>query len=79
MWLPSGNLACDTCPAKFDWNIGASQEAVINAARTRGWHLFTGASLTGKDLEQHLCPACVGTNRGSVPKAERLVEDQPLF
>lgn len=77
MWLKDGNLACDTCGTVHEY--GGPRVMVLNAARSRGWHLFQGASLTGKRLDSHLCPACVGTARSAKVKVERLEEDEPLF
>lgn len=77
MWLKDGNLACDTCGIVHEYN--GPRVLVLNAARSRGWHLFQGASLTGKPLNSHLCPECVGTSRSGKVKIERLEEDEPLF
>jgi hypothetical protein len=77
MWLKDGDLSCDTCSEVFSHH--GPHVIVLNAARGKGWHLFAGASLTGKQLDSHLCPACVGTARSSVTKVQRLVEDEPLF
>jgi hypothetical protein len=76
MWV-KGDLACDTCRVVFDY--AGPRARILNAARSRGWHLFSGASLTGKRIESHLCPPCIGTARSSKPRVERLVEDEPLF
>lgn len=78
MWRKDGNLGCDTCDAVYEY--GGPRVAVLNAARSRGWHLFRGASLTGKTLDSHLCPVCVGSARAALrSKTERLNDEEPLF
>lgn len=77
MWLKDGDLACDTCKTVHEY--AGPRVLVLNAARSRGWHLFKGASLTGKPLDSHLCPECVGTARTPKAKVERFEEEQPLF
>jgi hypothetical protein len=76
-WLDNGNLACTTCGAVFEYP--GSQAAVLNAARAKGWHLFTGQSLTGKDLDNQLCEACIGSAKKKPVKGDVLDEDVPLF
>lgn len=77
MWLKNGNLACNTCDLRF--LCEGPRVVVLNAARAKGWHLFEGESLTGKDLESHLCPTCVGTSRTPKAKPETFEEEVPLF
>lgn len=77
MWLKDGNLACDTSGTVFEY--AGPRVLVLNAARSRGWHLFQGASLTGKSLESHLCPECVGTARSARKKAEHFDGEETLF
>lgn len=77
MWLKDGNLACNTCSLVFDHQ--GPRVVVLNAARAKGWHLFKGESLTGKDLESHLCPECVGTSRTPREKPHIFAEEVPLF
>lgn len=75
MWV-NGDLTCE-CGAVFQY--AGPRSKVLNAARSRGWHLYSGASLTGKRIESHLCPDCIGTARSAKPRVERMVEDEPLF
>lgn len=77
MWLKNGDLSCDTCGIVYEYD--GPRIVVSNAARSKGWHLFQGASLTGKQIDSHLCPECVGTPRSAPVKVERLEEDEPLF
>lgn len=78
MWLKTGDLACDTCASEF--LFPGPRVVVLNAARAKGWHLFHGLSLTGKDLDRHVCSDCMGTSRSSVKsKAKPLAEDEALF
>lgn len=77
MWLKNGNLACNTCSLIFDHE--GPRVVVLNAARAKGWHLFKGKSLTGKDLESHLCADCVGTSRTQRVKPATFEEEVPLF
>lgn len=77
MWLKDGDLGCDTCGEVFSYP--GPHAIVLNAARSKGWHLFSGVSLTAKQLDSHLCPSCVGTARSSQAKVNRLVQDEPLF
>lgn len=58
------NLYCDnyrTCNSMV--LDQGSVTATVARARARGWHLYQGASLTQKDLNQALCEGCVGTSR----------------
>jgi hypothetical protein len=77
MWLKNGDLACDTCGSKYSYD--GPRVIVLNAARAKGWHLFQGKSLTGKPMDTHICPECMGTNRSARPKVEHLDEELPLF
>jgi len=77
MWLRNGDLACDTCAVKFSYD--GPRVIVLNAARAKGWHLFQGESLTGKPIDTHVCPDCIGTSRSIKPKVDRLDEELPLF
>jgi hypothetical protein len=78
MWLKNGDLACNTCSLIFNYGEGP-RVVVLNAARAKGWHLFKGKSLTGKDLESHLCSDCVGTSRALRAKPQTFEEEVPLF
>lgn len=80
MWLKTGDLACDTdtCDQRFLYS--GPRVVVLNAARAKGWHLFQGESLTGKPIDTHVCPSCIGTSRSAVKsKGQSLDEDVPLF
>lgn len=78
MWLTTGDLVCDTCDLRFLY--AGPRVVVLNAARAKGWHLFAGESLTGKPLDTHVCPNCIGTNRSGVKSTSKsLDEDVPLF
>lgn len=57
-----------------------SVAATVAKARARGWHLFTGPSLTGKPLDVVLCDRCVGTPRSRVPEPiKNFPEQEYLF
>jgi hypothetical protein len=78
MWLKTGDLACDTCDQTYSYP--GPRVVVLNAARAKGWHLFQGESLTGKAIDTHVCPICIGTSRSVVKsKGRPLDEDFPLF
>lgn len=78
MWLKTGDLACDTCDQQF-LNPGP-RVVVLNAARAKGWHLFQGESLTGKPIDTHVCPVCIGTSRSSTKSIGKPLEnDTALF
>lgn len=77
VWLRNGDLQCDTCDQVFE-SLGP-RVAHIDAARAKGWHVFRGSSVTGKDLDTALCPNCIGTNRSAVKKPPRFSEEEPLF
>lgn len=70
-------LACDTCPRVF--HHPPPRRAGNEAARTKGWHIFQGESLTGRLLDVYLCPKCVGSGRSKPLPIARLREDEPLF
>jgi hypothetical protein len=76
MWLKTGDLACDTCDQQLV--CAGPRVIVLNAARAKGWHVFQGESLTGKPIDTHVCPACIGNNRAVKFKGP-MPEDQPLF
>jgi hypothetical protein len=78
MWLPTGDLSCDSCPVALEYP--GPRVIVLNAARAKGWHVFQGESLTGKPIDTHVCPTCMGTNRSVIKsKAVSLDEDVALF
>jgi Zn finger protein HypA/HybF involved in hydrogenase expression len=78
MWLASGDLRCDDCPVVLEYP--GPHIIVLNAARAKGWHLFQGKSLTGKEMNTHVCPECMGTNRSVVKsKAVPMDGDAALF
>lgn len=67
MWLPSGSLACDTCPEVYPGRGARGSTAM--AARAKGWHIYEGAAADGEtELIKHLCPPCVGTPRSPLRK-----------
>jgi hypothetical protein len=39
----------------------ASTRSSLDVARAAGWRMFTGVSVTGKPLDDVVCPACAGT------------------
>lgn len=51
--ITRGPIACKHCPA--------STRSALDVARLEGWRLFKGTSVTGKDLDDVVCPACAGT------------------
>jgi hypothetical protein len=73
-----GSLACDSCGALFEYPE-FPRAAVLQLARAHGWHAFKGQSLTGKDLDSHLCETCVGSNRSRQPKPAHLDGEVPLW
>lgn len=77
MWKADGSLQCDTCDQVLD--RPGPRVVVVDAARARGWHIFQGESLTGKDLDSALCPRCVGSNRAARSKPDTFEEEVPLF
>ena len=46
-------IACKHC--------AASTRSSMDVARAEGWRFFQGKSVTGKDLDDTVCPACAGT------------------
>jgi hypothetical protein len=49
----AAKIRCKHCPR--------STYSSLDVARISGWRLFTGVSLTGKQLDDVVCPACAGT------------------
>jgi hypothetical protein len=78
LWLKDGSLHCDGCSALFDLP-GAPRVLVVNSARAKGWHIYVGLSLTGKNIDSALCDDCVGSNTKRAPKVDRFNEEEPLF
>lgn len=80
MWLPNGDLGCDTCDA-FVYSQGA-EGTTATRARAKGWHIYEGPSSDGsRNLSSHLCPDCVGTPRKLPQKRVPMDDDVflPLF
>jgi hypothetical protein len=50
-----GVIECKHCPS--------STYNSVDVARISGWRMFTGKSLTGKPLDDVVCPKCAGTER----------------
>lgn len=46
-------IICKHCPA----STGSSADV----ARAAGWRMFKGESITGKPIDDVVCPACAGT------------------
>lgn len=80
-WDQTRGISCDTplCQGRID-SPGSPKVMVIAVARSKGWRIFDGRSLTDKAISSHICPDCGGTNRSRLPAPpERLDEDEPLF
>lgn len=76
-WLKDGSLTCDHCKLVFEFP--GPQVIVLNAARAHGWHCYRGPSLTGKELEKHVCEDCMRSPRPKLPKNQALEGQEPLF
>ena len=72
----SENLYCDnyaTCGSLvFDQG---SKDRTEFKARARGWHLYDGTTLGGKEHRGVLCPRCVGSSRKLAPPPDALDQD----
>lgn len=76
-WVDGGDLACDTCGAVLSYPVNTV--LLEQMARAKGWHCWSGSSMTGKDIDTALCPDCVGTSRTKLSKVEHLEPQDPLF
>ena len=57
-WILAEDIECDLkCGSRFMER--GSRHSTVQAARAMGWHCYVGPSLTGKDLEVHVCPECI--------------------
>lgn len=80
-WERGAVLHCDTyaCTGKIDVS-DQNRVITIAYARAKGWRIYDGRSLTGKDISSHICPTCGGTPRSKLPEAPpQLDQDVPLF
>lgn len=70
-------LKCDnwtTCRSEVPEQ--ATEGATTMLALVRGWHLWSGETLGGKQATVVLCKACVGANRRPErPKPEHLPQE----
>lgn len=76
-WLDGGILSCDTCGTTLSYPVNTV--ALEQMARAKGWHCWSGRSMTDKDIDVALCPECVGTPRTKLRKVEHLEPQEPLF
>lgn len=76
-WTRDG-VKCDTCVALYEME-GIPRVLLVQRARAKGWHLYRGPSMTGKDLEVSLCPDCIGSPRPIPKKKGPMEDDQPLI
>lgn len=49
-----------------------------NVARAKGWHIWLGQTITGKDQEVTLCDKCVDAGRRLLKKVEALPNQYPI-
>lgn len=72
------NILCDridVCGSMI-MDRGADTE---NVARARGWHLWKGQTMGGRDQEVTLCPVCVEAGRRFLgPRAQPLEGQEEL-
>lgn len=72
------NIYCDrfsVCNSMFR-DRGEDTEA---AARAKGWHIWRGKTMSGKDSEVVLCNKCVASYRRDLPStAQPLGEQYPI-
>lgn len=45
-------------------------------ARSRGWHIWTGTTMSGASSTVTLCPACVGSRRRALPPVQTVQGEQ---
>ena len=76
-WRVGGDLGCNTCDAVLSYPTDTVNLEQI--ARARGWHCYTGTSMTGKDMDIALCPDCASSPRAKLPKVVALEPQEPLF
>lgn len=71
------DLYCDrfsACESKI-LDRGPDTES---AARAKGWHIWRGQTMGGKDQEVHLCHKCVESGRRMLKTAEALPGQYPI-
>lgn len=64
----------DVCQSKV-LDRGPSTESV---ARAKGWHIWKGPTITGKDQEVTLCSKCVEAGRRMLKTVEALPGQYPI-
>lgn len=64
----------DVCRSKI-LDRGKSTE---NVARAKGWHIWKGQTMTGKDQEVTLCDKCVDAGRRLLKRVEALPGQYPI-
>jgi hypothetical protein len=72
-----GLLGCDnfdicgqTVP-QFD-----DDATTVAHARARGWHVFSGPTMSDYWVEVILCESCVGSPRARLPRAPKVLDGQ---
>lgn len=75
-WLRDGRLQCDKHFVEI-FDYPGPRRLLIDAARVRGWVVFDGETLGGKELRVHMCPIC--TKRAREPLTKKMDEDIPLW
>lgn len=64
----------DVCKSKI-LDRGPDTEAY---ARAKGWHIWRGTTMGGREQEIHLCDRCIEAGRRRLPMAEVLPGQYPI-
>lgn len=73
-------LHCDnyaTCNQTVRFYLDTKQ--TYERARAKGWHIWTGQTMGGRDRTVILCARCVGGHRALAPAPVRMPGDQEII
>lgn len=79
-WEPGSIMRCDTC-WRASLDVPAQPKVVMaQYARSKGWFVYEGPLMSGRDVISHICNDCMGSARSKLPAPPpKLEEDQKLF
>lgn len=71
------NLYCDRYSVCQSYILDRGPDTE-NVARAKGWHLWKGTTMGGKEQEVTLCSRCVEAGRRMLRNVEQLPDQYPI-
>lgn len=71
------NLYCDRYSVCHSYLLDRGSQTE-NVARAKGWHIWRGATMSGKEQEVILCHKCVEAGRRMLKTVEAMPNQYPI-